>query len=204
MYNLSRAHEALETILESSVEKIALYGNFEDMSRENNMATRQVHQAIRDLKMDYRDEHSVISRQTNRSSVSRRYGKSFKSGYSKGSTSSSARQRRQDLEEEAAILKAKMCLIQEKEELDRANQLALVEIQGKMLEIQQESKRIKEQIELSKEKFKIKEELAQAEARIEVCTRYEDTPFQLVDEVDSKDGYDLRIICRNFSNPSLT
>jgi hypothetical protein len=158
VYNLSRAHEALETILESSVEKIALYGKFEDMSRENNVATRQVHQAIRNLKMDYRDEHSVISRQTNRSAVSRRSDKSFMSGYSKGSSSSSARQRRQDLEEEAAILKAKMCLTQEKEELDRANQLALVEIQGKMLEIKQESKRIKEQIELSKEKFKIKEE----------------------------------------------
>jgi hypothetical protein len=61
------------------------------------------------------------------------------SGYSKGSTSSSARQRRQDLEEEAAILKAKMCLTQKKEEMDRANQLALVEIQGKMLEIQKET-----------------------------------------------------------------
>ena len=110
------------------------------------------------------------------------------SRYSKGSTSSSARQRRQDLEEAAAILKAKMCLTQEKEELDRANQLDLVEIEGKMLEIQQEEKRIKEQIELSKEKFKIKEELAQAEARIEVYKRYEDTPFQLIVEVDSKDG----------------
>jgi hypothetical protein len=44
------------------------------------------------------------------------------------------------LEEEAAILKAKMCLTQEKEELDRANQLALAEIEGKMLEIQQEER----------------------------------------------------------------
>jgi hypothetical protein len=179
MYNHSQAHEALETTTESSVEKIALYGKFEDMSRENNMVMRQVHQAIRDLKMDYLETNTQLikSRRTNRSAVSRRSGKSFMSGYSKGSTSSSARQRRLDLEEEAAILKAKMCLTQEKEELGRANQLALVEIEGKILEIQQEEERIKEHIELSKEKFRIKEELAQAEARIEVCYKIRGCTF---------------------------
>ena len=79
-----------------------------------------------------------------RSSVSCKSSKSFMSAFSKGSTSSSTRQSRQDLEEEAATLKAKMRLSQEKEELelDRANQLALEEIEGRMLEIQQEEKRI--------------------------------------------------------------
>ena len=61
MYNHSQAHEALETILESSVEKIALYGKFEDMSRENNMVMRQVHQAIRDLKMDYLETNTQFN-----------------------------------------------------------------------------------------------------------------------------------------------
>ena len=43
MYDLTQANGALETILESSVEKIALYGKFEDMSRENNAIMRRIH-----------------------------------------------------------------------------------------------------------------------------------------------------------------
>ena len=62
MYDLYQTREALETILESSVEKIALFGKFEDISRENNAIMRRVHQTVRDLKMDYKDEHSIGSK----------------------------------------------------------------------------------------------------------------------------------------------
>ena len=97
--------------------------------------------------------------------------KSILSRSSKASTSSSTCQRRQDLEE-AAIREAKIRLAQEKEQLDKANRQALEEIQEKLLEIKRQEMRVKEQIEASKESFRIREELA--EARIEVCAKYEE------------------------------
>ncbi len=77
-------------------------------------------------------------------------------------------------------------------ELDRVNREALQEIEDKMAEIQREEKRMKEQIEISKERFKMKEELAQAEARIEVCTRYEneENALRVIDEAYSSEGND--------------
>ena len=71
-----------------------------------------------------------------------------------------------------AILKAKMRLVHEKEELDKANQQALEEIEERVIEIQREEKRVKEQIKISEEKFKMREDLAETEARIEVCTKF--------------------------------
>ena len=118
MLDLTQAYEVLESVVESPVERIALYGKFEDMSGENmsNMCTK-----LRDLRADREDKSSILSRRTNRSVVSRKPAKSTLSRSSKASTSSSTRQRRQDLEEEAAILKAKIRLAQEKEQLDQAN-----------------------------------------------------------------------------------
>ena len=173
MDNLTQAHDALEMVSESTVEKIILYGKFEDMSRENNNVLKQVHQTIRDLKADLNDRGSVTSKRTNRSGSSRKTGRSLGSRYSRGSTNSSTRQRRQELEEEAAILKAKMRLVHEKEELDKANQQALEEIEERVLEIQREGKKVKEQIKISEEKFKMREDLAETEARIEVCTKFD-------------------------------
>ena len=173
MDNLTQAHDALEMVSESTVEKIILYGKFEDMSRENNNVLKQVHQTIRDLKADLNDRGSVTSKRTNRSGSSRKTGRSLGSRYSRGSTNSSTRQRRQELEEEAAILKAKMRLVHEKEELDKANQQALEEIEERVLEIQREEKKVKEQIKISEEKFKMREDLAETEARIEVCTKFD-------------------------------
>ena len=143
------------------------------MSRENNALVKHVHEDIRDLRADREDKSSILSRRTNRSVVSRKSTKSILSRSSKASTSSSTCQRRQDLEEEAAILKAKIRLAQEKEQLDQANRQALEEIQEKLLEIKRQEMRVKEQIEASTESFKIREELAETEARIEVCAKYE-------------------------------
>jgi hypothetical protein len=91
--------------------------------------------------------------------------------------------------EEAVIIKAKMRMACEKEELDRADQSALEEIERKMLEIQREKKRVKDQIQLSREKSKMKEDLVETEARIEVCTRFDnDGPFTTIDELQSDNG----------------
>ena len=148
-----------------------------------------MHEAIRDLRADREDKSSILSRRTNRSVVSRESAKSIFSRSSKASTSSSTRQRRQDLEEEAAILTAKIRLAQEKEQLDQANRQALEEIQEKLLEIKRQEMRVKEQIEASKESFKIREELAETEARIEVCAKYEEEQVAhgLLDNVSCND-----------------
>ena len=190
MLDLTQAYEVLESVVESPVERIALYGKFEDMSRENNALVKHVHETIRDLRADREDKSSILSRRTNRSVVSRKSAKSTLSRSSKASTSSSTRQRRQDLEEEAAILKAKIRLAQEKEQLDQANRQALEEIQEKLLEIKRQEMRVKEQIEASKENFKIRKELAETEARIEVCAKYEEEQVArgLLDDVSCNDG----------------
>ena len=190
MLDLTQAYEVLESVIESPVEKIVLYGKFEDMSRENNALVKQVHEAIRDLRADRGDKSSVLSRRTSRSVVSRKSAKSVLSRASRASTSSSTHQRRQDLEEEAAILKTKFRLAQEKEKLDQTNRQALEEIQEKLLEIKRQEMRVKEQIQASKESFKIKEELAETEARIEVCAKYEEEEgaHDLLDDVSCDDG----------------
>ena len=47
MHDLTMAHEELEGVLDSPVEQIALFGKFEDMSKENNMVVQQVYQVMR-------------------------------------------------------------------------------------------------------------------------------------------------------------
>ena len=108
----------LESVIESMVKKIALFGKFEDMSKENNKVVQQVYQAIRDMKFDAEDNYSVISRRSSRSHISRRSYRSNLSRCSRVSTTSSNRQRRQELEENAAVLKAKMRIAREKEKFD--------------------------------------------------------------------------------------
>ena len=80
--------------------------------------------------------------------------------------------------------------MQEKEQLDQANQQALEEIQEKLLEIKRQEMRVKEQIEASKESFKIREQQAETEARIEVCAKYEEEQVAhgLLDNVSCNDG----------------
>ena len=89
MKDLTMAHEQLEGVVESPVEKIALFGKFEDMSKENNRVVQQVYQAIRDIKLDAEDNHSVISR---RSGKSHRSYRSHSSRSSRSSTTSSTNQ----------------------------------------------------------------------------------------------------------------
>ena len=55
MKDLTMALEELEGALESPVEQIALFGKFEDMSRENNVVVQQVYQFMRDIKLDAED-----------------------------------------------------------------------------------------------------------------------------------------------------
>ncbi len=66
-----------------------------------------------------------------------------------------------------------MNLIRERQEIDKANRYELDEIKQRKLELQNEEKRLIKGIKISKEKFKIKEELAEKEARVEACTRFE-------------------------------
>lgn len=66
-----------------------------------------------------------------------------------------------------------MSLVRERQELDKMNRYALDEIEQRKLEIQNEEKRLMEEIKISKEKFKIREELAEKEARVEACVRFE-------------------------------
>ena len=141
MNDLTVAHEELEGALDSPVEQIALFGKFEDMSKENNMAVQQVYQVIRDIKLDAEDNRSMISRRSSKSHVSHRSYRSQFSRSSKNSSTSSARQRRQELEENAAVLKAKMRVAQEREKIDRANRQVLEEIKGRLQDIQNEERR---------------------------------------------------------------
>ncbi|XP_028403955.1 uncharacterized protein LOC114526547 [Dendronephthya gigantea] len=189
MNDLTMAHEKLEETLQSPVEKISLFGKFEDMSKENNKVVQQVYEAIRELKIDAEDNHSITSRRSDGSRTSHR---SHHSRSSNSSTTSSTRQRRQELEENAAALKAKMRVAREKEEIDEANRLLLVEIKSKLQDVQNEEQRVKERILLANEKFKIREELAETEARIEVCTKYEDEEeiFETIDEIPCDDTHD--------------
>ena len=192
MNDLTMAHEELERVLDSPVEQIALFGKFEDMSKENNMVVQQVYQVIRDIKLDAEDNRSMISRRSSKSHVSHRSYRSQFSRSSKNSSASSARQRRQELEENAAVLKAKMQVAQEREKIDRANRQVLEEIKGKLQDIQNEERKVKEKILLFDERFKIREELAEAEARIEVCTRFEgeEETFRTVDEIPCDSTHD--------------
>jgi hypothetical protein len=84
------------------------------------------------------------------------------------------KQRRIDLEEEPASLKARMNMVKIKENLDMANRRALEEIEKKKMEIEREEKRIKDEIENTTEKYEISKELAEKRARIDVCKRFEE------------------------------
>ena len=90
--------------------------------------------------------------------VSHRSYRSHSSRFSKSSTTSSTKQRRQELEENAVVLKDKMCVAQEREKFDQANRLVLEEIKGKLQDIQNEERRVKEQILLSDERFNLRSE----------------------------------------------
>ncbi len=190
MLELTAAQEALENVQSSTVEKLTLYGKFEDMSRETNQILRQVGETIRDLRLREDDDNrSVVSRRTHLSVSSSKSKRSKSSRSSAASTSSSARLRRLDLEEEIATIRVKMSLAKEKEQLEKTNRSALVEIEKRKLEIEKEEQRLMKEIENSKERFKLKEELAEKEARVEACARFEynEMPVML-DEGDQENA----------------
>jgi hypothetical protein len=77
-------------------------------------------------------------------------------------------------------LRAKINLVEEREQLDKANRVALEEIERRKLEIQSEEQRLIEQIETTKETFKLKEQLAEKEARVKACTRFENEGMSVI------------------------
>ena len=166
MNELAETQERLDKVMESEVEKITLFGRFETMSNETNVMLKEVGAVLSELKKNDDDRQSIASSRYSR--------KSRSSHGSTSSTTSSTRQRRIDLEEELASLKARMDMVKVKENLDIANRKALEEIERKKMEIEREEKRIKEQIENATEKYKISKELAEKKARIDVCKRFEE------------------------------
>jgi hypothetical protein len=75
-------------------------------------------------------------------------------------------------------------LVEEREQLDKANQVALEEIEKRKLEIQSEEQHLIEQIETTKETVKLKEQLAEKEARVEACTRFENEGMSVIFDDD--------------------
>ena len=130
------------------------------MSQETNQILKEVGAVICDLKKIDDDRCSIAS-----SKYSRKSGKSKSSRHSTMSTISSPRQRRLDLEEELACLKAKMSMVKVK---------VKVKIEEKKIEIEREEKRVREQIEMATEKYEISKELAEKKARINACKRFEE------------------------------
>ena len=181
MKELTAAQEKLECIQGSAIEKMTFYSKFEDMSRESNQILAQAGKAMQQLRSNENEDRHSVSASTHRSKSSHR---SRLSRSSLASTSSSARLHRLDLEEEIATLRAKINLVEEKEQLDKANRVALEEIERRKLEIQSEEQRLIEQIETTKETFKLKEQLAEKEARVEACTRFENEGMSVIFDDD--------------------
>lgn len=177
MNELASLQEALESIQSSTVEKMTLYGKFEEMSRQANQILQQVGQAVRELRgKEDEDKQSVETRSRN----SHKTKGSKSSHSSSASTSSSARFRRLNLEEEIATLRVKLNLADEREQLDKANRLALNEVERRKSEVEREQQRLMKEIEVSKEKFKLREQLTEKEARVEACARFENEGMSVI------------------------
>ena len=84
------------------------------------------------------------------------------------------------MEEEIATLQVKLNLVDEREQLDKANRLALNEVQRQKSEIEREQQRLMKEIEVSKERFKLREQLAEKEARVEACARFENEGISVI------------------------
>ena len=84
------------------------------------------------------------------------------------------------MEEEIATLRVKLNLAGEREQLDKANRLALNEVQRRKSEIEREQQRLMKEIEVSKERFKLREQLAEKEARVEACARFENEGMSVI------------------------
>ncbi len=185
MRELAAAQEALENTQSSTVEKMALYGKFEEMSRETNHVLVQVGQTVRELNQnENEDKQSVRSSRSSRSVARSKHSKSTRS--SLASSSSSARLRRLELEEEIATLRVKMNLAHEKEGLDKASKSAMEEIEKRKLKLQMEEQQLMDEIETSRERFRLKELLAEKEARVEACVRFENESMPVLDDGDQE------------------
>ncbi len=186
MKELAAAQEALENTQSSTVEKMALYGKFEEMSRETNHVLVQ---AVRELKRnENEDKQSVCSSRSSRSVATSKSKHSKSTRSSLASSSSSARLRRLELEEEIATLRIKMNLAHEKEGLDKASKSAMEEIEKRKLELQMEEQQIMDEIETSRERFRLKELLAEKVARVEACVRFENESMPVLDDGDQENA----------------
>ena len=84
------------------------------------------------------------------------------------------------MEEEIATLRVKLNLAGERELLDKANRLALYEVQRRKSEIEREQQRLMKEIEVSKERFKLREQLAEKEARVAALARFENEGMSVI------------------------
>jgi hypothetical protein len=180
MKEITEAQDVLEDTLDSTVEKMALFAKFEDISHETDLILKEVNSVLRELRSK-EDCLSIAS-----SKKSRRSSRS-KSSCSSTSTTSTAQQRRMDLEEEHATLKAKLQMAEAREDLDEANRKALEHLDHKRLELKREESRVMKGIENATKKFEITQELAEREARINVCKRYEEelAPSHLEETIET-------------------
>lgn len=169
MWELFKAQEALEEVLESKEEKKELDGNLEKVARENNSTLRQVGERIKDLEMALLERNSTRSTSTRRSSNSKRSHSSQKAG--KDSVFST--QRRICLEEDIATLKATIALTQERQAIETQSKRMLEEIEQRKKDVLQEEERALEEIRKLNGSFKLKEELAKKEAIVNAYAKIE-------------------------------
>ncbi len=125
MKEITMAQDALEGNLDSTVEKMALFAKFEDISHETDLMLKEVNSVLCELRKVDDDCSSIASTRKSRRSLK------SKSSCSSTSTTSTARQRRMDLEEELATLKTKLQMTEAKKDLDEANRRALEHLDQK-------------------------------------------------------------------------
>jgi hypothetical protein len=137
---------------------------------------KDVDDALRQLRRKNDDASSIVS-----SKRSSRSSRSKSSRLTSVRSTSTARERRLNLEEQVASLKAKATMAQQRKELAEENRRALEELESKKLQLQNEEIRVKEKIENSTKRLLIAEELAEKKARIDACKRFEEefTPLAL-------------------------
>lgn len=100
MKELTLAQDALEEALQSTVEKMALFAKFEDISHETDIMLKEVNNVLCQLRRINDDCSSIASSKRNSRSI-----RSKSSRLTSVSSTSTARQRRLNLEEEFATLK---------------------------------------------------------------------------------------------------
>lgn len=120
MKELTFAQDALEEALQSTVEKMALFAKFEDISHETDIMLKEVNHVLCHLRRINDDCSSIASSKKNSRSI-----RSKSSRLTSVSSTSTARQPRLNLKEELTVLKAKVDMTHQKKKLAETNRRAL-------------------------------------------------------------------------------